>query len=78
MTSGPVHWTVHSVKKTQLFVKIVYNMKIFAYIWAAIAAMALLAVICGAWWHLFSLGVSLLMCWVCNEDESEQENERKY
>lgn len=52
-------------------------MKIFAYIWAAIAVMAMLAVICGAWWHLFSIGVAVLMGWVCYEDEDEAERENK-
>lgn len=55
-------------------------MKIFAYIWAAVAVMAILAILCGAWWHLFSLVVSVLMGLICyaDEDEAERENKRKY
>lgn len=52
-------------------------MKIFSYIWALISVFALLAVICGAWWHLFSLGVSVLMCWACSEGEGEPEREKR-
>lgn len=54
-------------------------MKIFAYIWAAVAVLAILAILCGAWWHLFSLGVSLLMCWIFYADDEQQRiNENKY
>lgn len=71
--------SVSAVEKTQLFVKIIYNMKIIAYIWAAVAIMAMIAVICGAWWHLFSICVSVLMCCVYHCDDKRQRmNEMKY
>ncbi len=46
-----------------------------AYIWLALAICCLIGVVMGAWWHLFTAGIALLMYFTMKVEDNKQENE---